>query len=442
MAPKRTTRSTPATTTTPTTFVTDEKLKRLIEQGVANALAGTKGVIELTQWFERIEIVFRISSCSVENQIKFSTCTLLGSALTWWNSHVKTVGHDELALMCARMFPEESDKIAKYASGLPDMIHGSVMASKPKTMQDAIEFTTELMDKKIRTFAERRRSGDKKPYGGSKPLCSKCNYHHDGKYAPKCHKCNRVGHLARDCRSTANANTANKQTSTRAGQKATCFECGAQGHFKRECPKLKNNNHGNQGGNGNALAKVYTGVGLDDDGVEGLFACGGCEDSPGTQRFEVQYDRSALSRPDNYLVPKVVGAVSQAFKKLICESSEMVEFEGLQQNRKFTKSVMAIPSRLRKNYAGWAVQLECVLQCVARTQLCDGKKIRPDTFALNDGVNTKVTAMSGRNVRTSETDTRYQKLKIVQILSMRSLETVSCYESHRALRCRYITGRG
>ncbi|GJV61608.1 reverse transcriptase domain-containing protein [Tanacetum coccineum] len=29
------------------------------------------------------------------------------------------------------------------------------------------------------------------------------------------------------------------------------------GHFKRECPKLKNNNHGNQGGNGNAPAKVY-----------------------------------------------------------------------------------------------------------------------------------------------------------------------------------------
>nr|GEX40815.1 reverse transcriptase domain-containing protein [Tanacetum cinerariifolium] len=30
-----------------------------------------------------------------------------------------------------------------------------------------------------------------------------------------------------------------------------------KGHFKRECPKLKNKNHGNQGGNGNALAKVY-----------------------------------------------------------------------------------------------------------------------------------------------------------------------------------------
>ncbi|GKF87465.1 hypothetical protein Tco_0258342, partial [Tanacetum coccineum] len=51
-------------------------------------------VVELTQWFERMETVFRISNCSVENQIKFSTCTLLAGALTWWNSHVMTVTHD------------------------------------------------------------------------------------------------------------------------------------------------------------------------------------------------------------------------------------------------------------------------------------------------------------------------------------------------------------
>ncbi|GJX24285.1 hypothetical protein Tco_0228730 [Tanacetum coccineum] len=70
-------------------------------------------------------------------------------ALTWWNSHVRTVGHD------VAMFPEESDKIERYVSGLPDMIHGSVVASRPKTMQEAIEIETELMDKKIRTFAER-----------------------------------------------------------------------------------------------------------------------------------------------------------------------------------------------------------------------------------------------------------------------------------------------
>ncbi|GKE62304.1 hypothetical protein Tco_1512671 [Tanacetum coccineum] len=64
--------------------------------------------------------------------------------------------------MCARMFPEESDKIKKYVGGLPDMIHGSVMATKRKTMQDAIEFATKLMDKKISTFAEHQAENKRK----------------------------------------------------------------------------------------------------------------------------------------------------------------------------------------------------------------------------------------------------------------------------------------
>ncbi|GJZ72752.1 putative reverse transcriptase domain-containing protein [Tanacetum coccineum] len=151
----------------------------------------------------------------------------------------------ELALLCGRMFPEESDKIEKYVGGLPDMIQRSVVASKPKTMQEATEIAIEVMDKIIRTFADRQTESkkkntgrdyaagtvEKKQYGGSKPLCSKCNYHHDGPCAPKCHKCNKVGYFARACRR----------------------------HFKRECPKLKNNNnnHGNQVGGGNAPAKVY-----------------------------------------------------------------------------------------------------------------------------------------------------------------------------------------
>ncbi|GJV25136.1 reverse transcriptase domain-containing protein [Tanacetum coccineum] len=233
---------------------------------------GTEGVIELTQWFERMETVFCISNCPVENQIKFATCTLLGSALTWWNSHVKTVGHDvahvemwnlkvkgtdvvsynqhfqELALMCARMFPEEKQDDNQQQQQNKRQNTGKAYAAG---------------------------SGEKKPYRGSKPLCSKCNYHHDGQCAPKCHKCNRVGHLAIDYRSTINANTANNQKGTRAGQKPTCYECGAQGHFKRECPKLKNNNHSNQGRNGNTSAKVYAvghaGTNPDSNFVMGTF---------------------------------------------------------------------------------------------------------------------------------------------------------------------------
>nr|GEV20103.1 putative reverse transcriptase domain-containing protein [Tanacetum cinerariifolium] len=43
-----------------------------------------------------------------------------------------------------------------------DMIHRGVRASKPKTMQDAIEIATKLMNKKISTLAERQAENKKK----------------------------------------------------------------------------------------------------------------------------------------------------------------------------------------------------------------------------------------------------------------------------------------
>ncbi|GJS44527.1 hypothetical protein Tco_0569570 [Tanacetum coccineum] len=55
---------------------------------------GTEGVVDLTQLFERMETVFRISNYIVENQVKFATCTLMGIALTWWNSHARTVTNE------------------------------------------------------------------------------------------------------------------------------------------------------------------------------------------------------------------------------------------------------------------------------------------------------------------------------------------------------------
>nr|GFC90424.1 reverse transcriptase domain-containing protein [Tanacetum cinerariifolium] len=109
---------------------------------------GTEEVVELTQWFERMETVFRISNCLAKNQVKFATCTLLAGALTWWNSHVRIV--------------EESDRVERYIVGLPDSIHECVAASKPKTMQEATEMATGLIDKKIRTYAERQAANKRK----------------------------------------------------------------------------------------------------------------------------------------------------------------------------------------------------------------------------------------------------------------------------------------
>ncbi|GJV28651.1 putative reverse transcriptase domain-containing protein [Tanacetum coccineum] len=179
-------------------------------------LKGIEGVVRLTQWFERMESVFHISNCTVKNQVKYATCTLLGNALTWWNSHVKTVkGTDvesytqrfqKLALLCGRMFLEESDKVEKYVGGLPDMIQGSVMASKQKKMQDAIE-------------------------------------------------------------------GAAVNTNTQRG--ITCYECGVHGHCKKDCQKFRNTNQGNQAGNGNAMARAYavgtTGTNLNSNVVTSTF---------------------------------------------------------------------------------------------------------------------------------------------------------------------------
>nr|GFB21188.1 reverse transcriptase domain-containing protein [Tanacetum cinerariifolium] len=118
-----------------------------------------------------MELVFQISGCAIENQVKFTTCTLLGDALTRWNGQIRTLGPDaytmtweilkkritdkycpqgeikkleidlwnlnvkgndvpiytdrfqELTLICTKFVANETEKIDKYISGLPDNIY-------------------------------------------------------------------------------------------------------------------------------------------------------------------------------------------------------------------------------------------------------------------------------------------------------------------------------
>nr|GEX17844.1 reverse transcriptase domain-containing protein [Tanacetum cinerariifolium] len=243
-------------------------------------------VIGLTRWFERTESVSSINNCTVENQVKFASCTLIGSALTWWNSHMREVSQEVSyampwktlrQMMTAKMFPEESDKRERYVGGLPEMIRGNVMSYEPKSMRKAIEFANDKMDQKLLGIADRQAdnkkkfdntsrnqqnqqpfkrnnnvarayaagSREKKPYGGTKPLNRAANTNNNN-----------------------NNNNYNNQRATTAYQGVpTCFECGAQGHFKNNYLKLGNKNQGNinqgnqnQAGNENAVARAY-GVG-------------------------------------------------------------------------------------------------------------------------------------------------------------------------------------
>ncbi|GKE11850.1 putative reverse transcriptase domain-containing protein, partial [Tanacetum coccineum] len=168
----------------------------------------------------------------------------------------------ELALMCDRMFPDESDVVEKYVGGLPDMIHGSVKASKPKTMK--FEDTSRNNKNQQQPFKRNNVAwayttghGEKKPYAGSKPLYPKCNYHHDGPCAPKCINCKRIGHLARDCKIRPAAANNNQRAQWTNQRVLTRYKCRAQGHFRSDYPKLKNGNQGNRVGNGNDVARAY-----------------------------------------------------------------------------------------------------------------------------------------------------------------------------------------
>nr|GEX48117.1 putative reverse transcriptase domain-containing protein [Tanacetum cinerariifolium] len=121
---------------------------------------GTERVVGLTQWLVKMESVLHISNCTAAcqkmmNDKYYPRSEIKKLETKMWNLKVKGTNvpsynqrFQELVLMCDRMFPEESDAVEKYVGGLPDMIYRSVNASKPKTMQEAIEFAIELWIKR------------------------------------------------------------------------------------------------------------------------------------------------------------------------------------------------------------------------------------------------------------------------------------------------------
>ncbi|GJR86447.1 putative reverse transcriptase domain-containing protein [Tanacetum coccineum] len=218
-----------------------------------------------------------------------------------WNLSMKknndianyTQRFQELTMMCTKMVPEEEDRVEKFIGGLPDNIQGNVIAAEPTRLQDAVRIANNLMDQKLKGYAvrnaenkrrldnnygnnhgqqpphKRQNTGgqnvarayvagnnEERQYEGTLPLCNKCKLHHVGPCTTRCGKCNKIGHLTRNCRVT------NPTTPTQRGQMVnqrvvTCFECGAQGHYRKDCPKIKNQNRGNKARVPDARGRAY-----------------------------------------------------------------------------------------------------------------------------------------------------------------------------------------
>nr|GEZ38926.1 retrotransposon protein, putative, Ty3-gypsy subclass [Tanacetum cinerariifolium] len=126
------------------------------------------------------------------------------SALTWWNSHKRTIGVDaayamkwaglmklmtevycprneiqkmetelwkltikgndlttytqrfqELILLCTRMVPDEEDIVERFIGGLLDNIQGNVIVANLAILQNVIHIANQLMDKKLQVYAAR-----------------------------------------------------------------------------------------------------------------------------------------------------------------------------------------------------------------------------------------------------------------------------------------------
>nr|GEU93662.1 reverse transcriptase domain-containing protein [Tanacetum cinerariifolium] len=264
---------------------------------------GKGGVVVLTRWIEKMEFVQDMSGCSIDQKVKNTTGSLVGKALTWWNSQIRMLSQEvvaghaaytdrfhELARLVPHLVTPESRKTERYVYGLAPQIRRMVAATEPKIIQNAVQISSALIDEAIRNGSikkvEKRgnmgepskdkngRDGNKRtrtgnafdtitnPVGsentGAWPQCTTYNSYH----APEgpcrtCFNCNRPGHLAKDYRGVLrNINHINARNPT----VRACYECGSTDHVRSACPRL-NRAQGLEGNRPNQVAANNGGQG-------------------------------------------------------------------------------------------------------------------------------------------------------------------------------------
>nr|GEW94239.1 hypothetical protein [Tanacetum cinerariifolium] len=179
---------------------------------------GTEGVVGLTQWLEKMEYVFYIRNCTFANQVKFATCTLLGNALTWWNSQVKIVSHEAAYGMTWNTLKKMmTNKLRSMLEDFPTIFkkvraYAERQAENKRKLDNKNQAQQQPLKQSV-AIAYTVGSGERKEYAGTLSLRNKCKSHNNSPCTVK--------------------------------------------HYRSDCPELKNQNHGNQAGGTKAHGMVY-----------------------------------------------------------------------------------------------------------------------------------------------------------------------------------------
>nr|GEW91032.1 reverse transcriptase domain-containing protein [Tanacetum cinerariifolium] len=217
--------------------ITWTELKRLLAnkccprteiKKMEDELYNLKGVVGLICWFERTESIFSQSNCAEENKIAFSTGTLTNDALSWWNAYAQPIGikqanritltelkrilinkycprtkiknmedefynlsvkvndlktyvrrFQELAVLCPNMVPNNENLMEVFISRLPRSIEGNVTASKPQTLEEAINIAQRLMDQVTKHNSIQETNDHKRKFEDKRNISSNNNYHNN-----------------------------------------------------------------------------------------------------------------------------------------------------------------------------------------------------------------------------------------------------------------------
>nr|GEW60039.1 hypothetical protein [Tanacetum cinerariifolium] len=160
---------------------------------------GKGGDVVLTRWIEKMEFVQDISGCSINQKVKYTAGSLVGKALRWWNSQIRTLSREvavsmswndfkfmmieefcpshemqkletelwnqvmvgagdaaytdrfhELDRLVPHLVTPESRNIKRYVYGLALQIRRMVAATKLKTIQKAMQISSALTDEAVR----------------------------------------------------------------------------------------------------------------------------------------------------------------------------------------------------------------------------------------------------------------------------------------------------